>query len=248
MSAGQQLRTLREQRGITVRHVQEASRRIADAAGDARYQISNGWLVHLENCASLPNMYHLFVLSATYRVHFSELLRVYGINLEEQARYEALANPHVTQIFFAGVTHLDFTAPESTTLDLNLREKLPMKITFDPANDDSRLIYAQLGAHELTMHPLIRPGSILAIDTTRNRIECGPWTNKFERPIYLLELREGFTCGWCERNDSKLRILSYGSSVVKEFIYPQDAEVIGRVIAYYTPCVDFESKEAAKSV
>jgi hypothetical protein len=87
---------------------------------------------------------------------------------------------------------------------------------------------------------MVKPGSILTIDTSQTKIETGPWSNKFERPIYFVELREGFTCGWCERSDNKLRIVSYGSSVVKELVCPQEAEVVGRVVAYYTPCVDLK--------
>ena len=235
MAAGQQLRSLREQRRLRVRDVEEASRRIAEATGDERYRLTNGWLVKLEKCASPPNIHHLFALGATYRLHFFELLRFYGINVDEQAKYEAVANPHVTQLLLPATNQLDLTAPKVTTLAHELREKLPMNITF---NDDARIIYAQLGSQEVTMYPLIRPGSILAIDTSQKKIETGPWSNKLDRPIYFVELRETFTCGWCERSDNRLRIISYRSSLVHELIYPHEVEIVGRVVAYYTRCVD----------
>ena len=238
MAAGQQLRSLREQRGITVREVEQATRRIADATGDDRYRISNGWLVKLEKCASAPNIHHLFALGATYRLHFFELLRLYGINVEEQAKYEAIANPHVTQLLFSDTNVFDLAAPNTTILAQNLKEKLPMEITLGRGNDDGHIVYAQLGSEELTMYPLIRPGSILTIDTSQKKIETGPWTNKLDRPIYFVELRGAFTCGWCERSDNKLRIVSYRSSLVRELLCPQEAEIVGRVVAYYTACVD----------
>ena len=98
MDAGQQLRFLRVRRGITLRDVQQASRRIADAKADRRYCLSNGWLVQLESCVSQPNIFHLFALSAIYRVPFVELLRLYQIDVDEQEMYELVANPQLTEL------------------------------------------------------------------------------------------------------------------------------------------------------
>jgi transcriptional regulator with XRE-family HTH domain len=245
VAARHQLRSLRERLGITVRDVEEASRRIADATSDKRYRLSNGWLVQLEKCVSPPNIHHLFALGATYRVHFFELLRLYGINVEEQAKFEAVANPQRTQLLSPADVRLDFAAPSATRPAPEFASKLPFGLASE-RGEGSELTYAQLGSQELTMYPLIRPGSILAIDVTQQKVETGPWNNKLDRPIYLVELRDGFTCGWCERSDNKLRIVSYRSASVREFVCPQDAEIVGRVVAYYTPCVDLETaKERA---
>ncbi|HET9479607.1 MAG TPA: hypothetical protein VFO72_09695, partial [Pyrinomonadaceae bacterium] len=62
MAAGQQLKLLRNRRNITVREVEQASRRIADAKKDKRFQISNGWLAQLENGVSEPSICKLFSL------------------------------------------------------------------------------------------------------------------------------------------------------------------------------------------
>jgi transcriptional regulator with XRE-family HTH domain len=243
VAAGQQLRSLRERRAITVRQVQQASRRIAEASGDERYRISNGWLVQLEKCASPPNVHHLFALGATYRMHFFELLRLYGVNVEEQAKYEAIANPQLTQILSPADLRLDFASPRTTRLAPELATKLPVPLASERSNGHSHITYAQLGSNEVTMYPLIRPGSILAIDTTQKKVAGGSWINDFERPIYFVELRDRFTCGWCERVDNKLLILAYRSSSVQEFTYPHDVEIVGRVVAYYTPCVDLDAKQ-----
>lgn len=243
MAAGQQLRSLRERRGITVRDVEEASRRIADATRDKRYRISNGWLVQLEKRVSPPNIHQLFALGATYRVHFFELLRLYGIHVEEEAKYEAVANPEVTRLFSPNEVCFDLASPGTTRLDAGLAEKLP-GLTFEQSHCESQLTYAQLGSDDMTMHPLIRPGAILAIDTSQNKVQAGRW-NELDRPIYFVELRDGYACGWCERSDNKLRIVSYQSSSLREFKYPQEAEIVGRVVAYYTPCVDLDAKQHA---
>ena len=246
MAAGQQLRSLRERRGITVRHVEEASRRIADTTCDPRYRLSNGWLVQLEKCVSPPNIHHLFALCAIYRVPFLELLRLYGINVEDQAKFEAVANPQLTQILAADAFDYDFAAPSVTRLAPEIASRPPAALKFARNNGRANTTYAQLGSRELTMYPLIRPGAILAIDTTQNKIELGPWDNKFERPIYFVELRDGFTCGWCERSGNKLRIVAYRAAPAREFTCPHEAEIVGRVVAYYTPCVDLAAAQPAQ--
>ena len=84
MAAGQQLKLLRNRRHITVREVEQASRRIADAKRDKRYQISNGWLAQLENGVSEPSICKLFSLSVIYQVNLLDLLRLYDIDVDNK--------------------------------------------------------------------------------------------------------------------------------------------------------------------
>ena len=235
--AGQKLRFLRKQRRLSVRDVEEASRRIAEAKGDERCRLSNSWLVQLENCDSAPNLHHLFTLCATYRISVFDVLRLYGINVEELPEYEAIANPQITKLLSLTGASPDLAPPTTTTLAHDSAEKLPLKLSLAHGNGNSHIRYAQLGADEVTMYPLIRPGSIVAIDMKQNKVETGQWKNDFERPIYFIELRDRVTCGWCERRNNKLLIVAYRSSSFQE-VLPQDAVIVGRVVAYYTPCVD----------
>jgi len=235
VAAGQQLRFLRQRRGITLRDVQQASRRIADATGEPKYRISNGWLVQLENCDSPPNIFHLFALGATYRVPFFEFLAVYGIDVNEQQKYEALANPQLTQLLPPNDPQLDSIPLSAST---RLAPEIPASLPFDQGDGDSKIVWGQLGTTDRTMYPLIRPGSLLQIDTSQNRVKDGEWNNEFERPIYFVELRAGYACGWCDLQGAQLRIVPYLRSSVREFAYPREAEIVGRVVGYYTPCVD----------
>ena len=70
MAAGQKLKSLRHKCNITVREVEQASRRIAEAKGDKRFRISNGWLAQLENGMSEPSICKLFSLSVIYHANF----------------------------------------------------------------------------------------------------------------------------------------------------------------------------------
>jgi hypothetical protein len=47
------------------------------------------------------------------------------------------------------------------------------------------------------MFPILRPGSLVLIDDKRRRIARGGWTTEFDRPVYFLEHRDRFLCGWC---------------------------------------------------
>ena len=243
--AGQQLRSLREQRRLSVRDVEEASRRIAEAKRDERYRISNGWLVHLEKSDSLPNPHHLFTLCATYRVSIIEILHLYGIDIDDLPECEALANPQLTQLLSLTGSSVDFGAPSTTRFAPELAAQPPLKLALQRSHSDSNIRYVQLGEDELTMYPLIRPGSIVVIDTTQQKVETDVCKNDFERPIYCVEMRHRVSCGWCVRRNNKLLIVAYRSSSFQE-VLPQDAVILGRVVAYYTPCVDAGLGQPAK--
>lgn len=243
MPSGQQLKTLRNGRNITVREVEHASRRIADVKGDRRFCISNGWLSQLENGASESSIHKLFSLSVIYRVSFLDLVRLYNVDVDEKEKYERVADPYLTQLVSDDGDELLQPACAADNC-----VELATKIV--PASDASRhstIVYGHLGLTDFTMYPMIRPGALLRIDTKQTRISSGEWSNEYERPIFFIELRAAYACGWCELQANQLFIVPHHSSPasVRRFTYPREAEIVGRVISYSTPCVDQEvnSKE-----
>ena len=56
----------------------------------------------------------------------------------------------------------------------------------------------------------------------------------------IVELRDGYACGWCELQGNQLLIIPHHSSPasVRRFTYPREAEIVGRVVGYSTSCVD----------
>ena len=218
MPAGQTLKSLRNNRNITVRDVEQASRRIADAKGDKRFCISNGWLAQLENGVSEPSICKLFSLSVIYHANFLDLVRLYNVDVDDKEKYEPVANPHLTQLISDVSSGNGYSAAPN-------------------------IIYAQLGFSDFTMYPMIRPGAQLKIDTNQNKLPAGTWHNEHERPIFFIELREAYACGWCELQDKQLLIIPHPSSPasVRRFTYPREAEIVGRVINYSTDCVDHGS-------
>jgi transcriptional regulator with XRE-family HTH domain len=250
LAAGQQLKLLRNRRNVTVRDVEQASRRIADAKQDKRYQISNGWLTQLENGVSEPNICKLFSLSVIYHVNLSDLLRLYDIDVDHKEQYESVANPHLTQLLPPGSIGKLRHDGDRTSATTCLASELDAQQT-SPAsaanNGNGSIRHAHLGSTDLTMYPLIRPGALLEIDTSQTKLQTAARPNEFDRPIYFVELRDGYACGWCELQDNHLLIIPHHSSPakVRGFRYLREAEIVGRVVAYYTRCVDLKCEIAA---
>ena len=81
------------------------------------------------------------------------------------------------------------------------------------------------------MFPIIPPGSLVVIDDTRRRIATAGWINEYDRPIYFLEHREGYLCGWCSLREGQLIVQPHPASNCDPaaYAYPTDIEVIGQV-------------------
>ena len=247
MPIGQQLKTLRNGHNITVREVEHASRRIAEAKADKRFCISNGWLAQLENGASEPSICKLFSLSVIYRVSFLDLVRLYNVDVDEKEKYEHVANPSLTHLIGEKETagwslpETSGACPELGTRLVRASETGNGKSVYvkDP---NPGIVYARLGLAEFTMYPMIRPSALLKIDTRQTKLPADAWRNEYERPIFLVELRQAYTCGWCELQGKQLLIIPHHSSpaTIRSFAYPREAEIVGRVIGYSTPCVEHE--------
>ncbi len=54
------------------------------------------------------------------------------------------------------------------------------------------------------MAPILRSGSVVIIDTSIHTIDDSDWSSEYDRPLYFVELREGYRCGWFYRSKSTL--------------------------------------------
>ena len=259
MPAGQKLKALRNNRNITVREVERASRRIAEAKGDKRFRISNGWLAQLEKGVSEPGICKIFSLSVIYQVQFVDLIRLYDVDINEIEKYAPVASPTLTQLLsqdvgkndrLARVIPISGQSPTSTSLVPGILAAGGITPFSPGENHAVSLTYGYIGSNDFTMYPLIRPGSLVEIDTDQNKLKPIAWHSEFERPIYFMELRDGYTCCWCELHGNQLLIIPHHLSPasIRRFTYPREAEIVGRVIGYNTYCIDPEpeSLEAGK--
>jgi transcriptional regulator with XRE-family HTH domain len=221
-----------------VRQVEQASGRIAEAKGDKRFRISNGWLAQLENGISEPSICKLFTLSAIYRVDFRDLARLYNVDINEIGKYESIANPDRTHLR-PELDDDDPMAPSGARVSTGL---VPRLAEANDAGLERNICHGYVGLADYTMYPLIRPGAVVEIDVSQNRLQTASWHNEFDRPIFFIELREGYACGWCELQGNQLLIIPHHSSPakVRHFTYSREAEIVGRVVGYNTRCVDAE--------
>lgn len=245
--ANKVLKLLRSKCKLTVREVEQASWRIAEARGDSRFRVSNGWLAQLEHGVSVPNPCTIFSLCAIYCVPFAEMLRLYGVDPDETREYQHIANPQLTQLL--PETNSIEPAPGSTLVD-TLANPLTSLITDASGSKPRRnphIRYGYIGLTDDTMYPLIRPGAVVEIDTRQRKVPSLTPPNEFEKPIFFVELRNEYAFGWCKIQSKKLIITPHPLSQARERVldYPRDADIIGRVIGYNTRCVDVDP-EATK--
>ncbi|MGI9103837.1 MAG: helix-turn-helix domain-containing protein [Terriglobales bacterium] len=241
MNAGQQLRALREQLGLTIREVETASTRLAQKYKNDDYEIPLSRLSDIETKGVVPSIFRLYALAVIYRQSLIELLSWYGIDL--------------------GRTTADFSIIELTKSHLcstasPVKIQLPVKMdpSFDlrKTSNIGRMVeqwgrvpldylqhfmgadfsYGYIGTEDYAMYPIILPGSFVQIDESRNRVVEGMWRSEYERPIYFVETREGYTCCWCAVRAGQLVLQPHPLSPVQPRIVKdqQEAEVIGQVI------------------
>ena len=97
--------------------------------------------------------------------------------------------------------------------------------------DLRKSMYGYIGLEDYTLFPLIRPGSLVQIDARQRKISAEKWKTEFDRPIYFVELRNGYVCSWCQVDRGQLIVIPHPHSHqdVRRFDYPSQAEIVGRV-------------------
>jgi transcriptional regulator with XRE-family HTH domain len=243
--AGEQLREIRSRLGITTRDVEDLSRKIAEDRNNEEFYISNAWLTQLENKPSVPSIFKLFSLSVIYRTKFADLLGAFGVDLDSSALYQfsmPLQNTHL-----AAMEELDPDKP------ITFPVRFDKGFSLDRTSLISRMVevwgevpvsliqrlnvrncqYGYIGLQDYTMYPLLRPGSFVQIDNQVSRVPPSEWRTEFDRPIFFIELREGYACGWCELRGSQLTLIPHPLSAcsTRQFAHPDEAEIVGQVTA-----------------
>jgi len=86
------------------------------------------------------------------------------------------------------------------------------------------------------MMPLLRPGSIVLVDGSVRKIDDGDWTTEHDRPMYFVEVRGGYRCGWFHQEGSRLVMQPHPLShcVPETWRTPDEAEIVGRVTGVVT--------------
>lgn len=230
---------------LSTRDVERLSQKIAQEKNNQEYAISHAWLTDIENGEFTPSIYKLYSLSIIYKRNYDAILAFFGIHIRDIGR-EQMSVPLPR-------THLIGKDAEKSTASVVLPDELRAKLYREKTNLVSRIfqqwggvpvallqhmnlrhsLYGYIGMEDFTLNPLIRPGSFVEIDANQRKIVWGEWPSVFERPIYFVELRDGYVCSWCELNEKQLFLIPFpqSRSQVRQMRIPYEAEVVGRVTA-----------------
>jgi transcriptional regulator with XRE-family HTH domain len=245
LTGPEQLKDLRNRLGITIRQVEDYSRRIAQVEGNEEFLISNAWLTQIENRESIPSIYKLYSLSTIYRIKFTDLLEVFGIDLERISHHQTLLplpETHLTHlavydeerpVSFPVRFDPGFSAERTNLLSRMVEIWGEVPIALIQHLNLRKSLYGYVGLTDYTLYPVLRPGSFVQIDDRQTKIQRPPWRSEFERPIYFVELRNGYACSWCELQGRNLILLPHPLSgyPIRQYAYPNEAEIVGRVTA-----------------
>lgn len=243
--AGERLKALRMQMRLTTRDVEKLSMQIADAKRNPEYYLSHAWLTEIESGEFTPSIYKLYTLSTIYHSRFTEMLGYFGLNLSDTSADVIAVRMPKTHILSRQQMESpsDLRVPAQLIDDSGLNQtkalpgqkhawhKLPLGVLQHLSSRDT--LYGYVGLQDFTLFPLIRPGSFVEIDSSQNKIRPLPWTGEYDRPIYFVELREGYVCSWCQLDNRQLSIVPHPVSrqQIRTFRYPDEAEIVGRVTA-----------------
>ena len=242
-SAGERLKDLRVRLGLTTRDVEAKSLQIADDRHSREYYLSHAWVTDIENGKFTPSIYKFHTFGAIYNRRITELMSYFGLPLGDLSRYRVSIGVPKTHLL-EGEADLESEKvslpvrfkPEFRLEKTNLLAQVVEKWDEIPVGflqhlDLRKSVYGYIGLEDYTLFPLIRPGSLVEIDASQRKISTEKWKTEFDRPVYFVELRNGYVCSWCQVDRGQLIVIPHPHSHqdVRRFDYPSQAEIIGRV-------------------
>ncbi len=235
---GEKLRKARERLKLTYRDVEKASQQVAKRRGSDEFAIALSRLADIEHKGTVPTIFRLYTLCAIYRLNLSDVLGWYGVPVEGLPA-EALLTPlNVTHATSFGASPKTAGAPAGPEIDFNsttflghmVRRWGKTGLIFLNGWDLRQHRYGFIGLEDHSMSPILRPGSLVLIDESRRKIAPDGWISETDRPIYFLETRVGYRCGWCTTYGDQLLLQPHPSSSHKpEMFRDGDVDVIGQV-------------------
>ena len=255
LNGGQKLRALRETLGYRMRDVELASNQIAQRFDSEEFAIPPSRLSDIETKGIIPSIFRLYSFAAIYRREYRELLSFYGLELDGISADISFGHPQKSHLSEAlsnvkqvrMPTRLDpgFSLQKTTDLKRAIEQWGTVPMAYLELFADDRYTYGYIGAEDFTMYPILPPCSFVQVDEAKNKVGEGIWRSEFERPIYFVEMREGFTCCWCsiKRDSIVLQPHPLSPVSVRVLRYPQEAEVLGQVIGVAMRLGDWHSPD-----
>jgi transcriptional regulator with XRE-family HTH domain len=246
LDPGFRFKNIREKLGLTQEEIEAASLEIARSENNPQLAIRRNHLSVIENSNSLPSIYKLFSLCAIFGLDILEVLEWYGLSREKLAKFQNLAKVETTHVVRLNLelTHagkkmvmparLDpsFDATRTSFLTRLVQAWKEVPIGLLARLDMRDHAYGFVGLNDYMMHPLLKPGSFVQVDVKRNGIAREGWRSEFDRPIYMLELRDRYACCWCSLVKDRLHLVPHTLSPCKPetVAFPDEVDVVGQVV------------------
>ncbi|HEY2460681.1 MAG TPA: helix-turn-helix transcriptional regulator [Candidatus Acidoferrum sp.] len=241
MNPGLHLRQARERLGLTYREVERSSFELASQRGRPEFILHISRLADIENRSVVPSLHKVYTLAVIYHLNPLDIFRWYEVPVDE---------------FFGDGAAFDAPRTHLMSPPGSLRIPLHFDPAFDPkrteflsrmveqwgrfegvlTRNDGRHRYGYIGLSDRRMTPILRPGSIVLLDISMRRIDETDWSTEYDRPMYFVELRDGYRCGWFHKDGAKLVMQPHPLSrcLPESWCLPSEAEVVGRVIGVVT--------------
>ena len=196
--------------------------------------MSASWLARLESDGHELTVNKLIALAEIYAIPIDQLLRYIYPGNAELLTLDQLPSSSGSTLPIEGSrksqanrslsdTPFPDQSPDETTL-----------LTTENGQSLTPYLRGIIGRLDLTLDPMIPPGSIVRIDTRNRAISSRKnWSHEFQRPVYFLRTREGHVCSWCELdgNSEWLTLIAHPLSPAssRRWRYRTEIENLGRV-------------------
>jgi transcriptional regulator with XRE-family HTH domain len=248
VQAGKKLRRIRERLGLSARDVEQLSMGLAERRHNPYLSFSRTWITDVETGRFVPGSFKMASLAELYGMDLDEIHKLYNVSRDITQECPVYRPPK---------THL-LVPPEQPLEGGTAATDLPDEMRIEETNllvgmvdiwgsvpvpllrrfGLQQSLYGYIGTEDRSMVPLLPPGSFVRIDAKQDRIKRGPFrksssASHFARPIYFLDIRKGYKCGWCELKNGVLTLIPHPDSgeQTQTFRYPDEVSVVGRVTA-----------------
>jgi len=171
MLPGLRLRQVRERLGLTYRDVERISYELAARRGRSEFVLHISRLADIENHNVVPSLHKLYTLAVAYHLQPLEMLGWYDIPVGECFE-DGVAFPSPQTHRMAPPTSMKVPLRFDPAFDPKRTDLLSRMVErwghFDGAltNKDGRYCYGLVGLDDRRMMPLLRPGSVVLVDTS----------------------------------------------------------------------------------
>ena len=246
--AGAKLKSIRVRLGLSVREVERRSLKLVAERQNRDFSLSKAWITDIEKGRFVPGIFKIVSLGLIYQMTIAEIHALFGIQPGDITKESAIFRPPKTHLLstpdksLAGHANSSGSPEETEQLEnTDLLARLvdiwgDVPVPLLRRLDLRRSLYGYIGMNDRTMAPLYPPGTFVQIDAKQTHVGRG-WAKKpmaqspYARPIYFLDIRTGYACGWCEIKDGVLTLIPHPDSgePVRTFRYPSEVDVVGRV-------------------